>query len=72
MQNMLNRIIEINKQRKRAVGSIKAVLKGAKKEAEDKFWAEAKEGETVEEAKERLAAGVKTKEATKEEQGENK
>ena len=34
------KIIEINKQRKRAVGSIKAVLKGAKKEAEDKFWAE--------------------------------
>ena len=32
----------------------------------------AKEGETVEEAKERLAVGVKTKEATKEEQGENK
>ncbi|MBQ6936369.1 MAG: bifunctional 4-hydroxy-3-methylbut-2-enyl diphosphate reductase/30S ribosomal protein S1 [Clostridia bacterium] len=41
------KIIEINKQRKRAVGSIKAVLKGAKKEAEDKFWAEVKEGETV-------------------------
>ena len=40
------KIIEINKQRKRAVGSIKAVLKGAKKEAEDKFWAEVKEGET--------------------------
>ena len=40
------KIIEINKQRKRAVGSIKAVLKGAKKEAEDKFWAEVQEGET--------------------------
>ena len=30
------KIIEINKQRKRAVGSIKAVLKGAKKEVEEK------------------------------------
>ena len=40
------KIIEINKQRKRAVGSIKAVLRGAKKEAEDKFWAEVQEGET--------------------------
>ena len=43
------KILEVSRQgkRKRAVGSIKAVLKGAKKEAEDKFWAEAKEGETV-------------------------
>ncbi len=40
------KIIDINKQRKRAVGSIKAVLRGAKKEAEEKFWAEIKEGET--------------------------
>ncbi len=40
------KIIDINKQRKRAVGSIKAVLRGAKKEVEEKFWAEIKEGET--------------------------
>ena len=40
------KIIDINKQRKRAVGSIKAVLRGAKKEAEEKLWAEIKEGET--------------------------
>ncbi len=40
------KIIEINKQRRRAVGSIRAVLKESKKEAEAKFWADVKEGET--------------------------
>lgn len=39
------KIIEINKQRKRAVGSVKAVLKEARKEAEEKFWSEATVGE---------------------------
>ncbi len=38
------RVIEVNKQRRRAVGSIRAVLKEAKKEAEDAFWANAAEG----------------------------
>ncbi len=40
------KIIEINKQRRRAVGSIRAVLKECKKEAEAKFWSEVQEGET--------------------------
>ena len=35
------RIIEVNKQRRRAVGSIRAVLKEAKKEATEAFWANA-------------------------------
>ncbi len=39
------KVIEVNKQRRRAVGSIRAVLKEARKEAEAKFWAEAQEGE---------------------------
>ncbi len=39
------RIIEVNKQRRRAVGSIRAVLKDAKKEAADAFWAQAAEGQ---------------------------
>ena len=39
------RIIEVNKQRRRAVGSIRAVLKEAKKEAEEAFWAQAAEGQ---------------------------
>lgn len=40
------RIIDIDKRRKRAVGSIRAVLKEQRKEAEDKFWAQAEEGQT--------------------------
>lgn len=40
------RIIEVNKQRRRAVGSIRSVLKEAKKEASDAFWAQAAEGQT--------------------------
>ncbi len=39
------KVIEVNKQRRRAVGSIRAVLKEQRKEAEAKFWAEAQEGE---------------------------
>ncbi len=39
------KVIEVNKQRRRAVGSIRAVLKEERKVAEEKFWAEATEGE---------------------------
>lgn len=39
------RVIEVNKQRRRAVGSIRAVLKEERKALEEKFWAEAQEGE---------------------------
>ena len=39
------RIIEVNKQRKRAVGSVRAVLKEAKKEASEAFWAQAEVGQ---------------------------
>ena len=39
------KVIEVNKQRRRAVGSIRAVLKSERKAAEEKFWAEATEGE---------------------------
>ena len=40
------KIIEVNKARKRAVGSIKAVLKEERKAAHDKFWDNAAEGES--------------------------
>lgn len=39
------KIIEVNKQRKRAVGSIKAVLGNARKEAQEKFWETAEVGQ---------------------------
>ncbi len=39
------KVIEVNKQRKRAVGSIRAVLAEEKKAAEEKFWAEAQVGD---------------------------
>lgn len=39
------KIIEVNKQRHRAVGSIKAVLKEERKEAHDKFWETAEVGQ---------------------------
>lgn len=39
------RVIEVNKQRRRAVGSIRSVLKEERKANEEKFWAEAQEGE---------------------------
>ncbi len=40
------KIIEVNKQRKRAVGSIRVLLNAERKEAEEAFWAQAKEGQT--------------------------
>ncbi len=39
------KVIEVNKQRRRAVGSIRAVIKEERKANEEKFWAEAQEGE---------------------------
>ena len=39
------RIIEVNKQRRRAVGSICAVLKDMRKEAAEAFWAQAEVGQ---------------------------
>ena len=39
------RIIEVNKQRRRAVGSIKAVLKEERKAKSDEFWAQASVGQ---------------------------
>ena len=39
------RIIEVNKQRRRAVGSIRAVIKEEKKEAAEAFWAKAEVGQ---------------------------
>ena len=39
------KIIEVNKQRRRAVGSIKAVLGNARKEAQEKFWETAEVGQ---------------------------
>lgn len=41
------RIIEVNKQRKRAVGSIRAALREARKEAEQAFWSLAQEGQVI-------------------------
>lgn len=50
LEDLLNKtvkfkVIEVNKQRRRAVGSIRAVLKEERKAKEEKFWAEAQEGE---------------------------
>lgn len=39
------RILEVDKQRRRAVGSIRNVLREAKKEASEAFWASAAEGQ---------------------------
>ncbi|MBO5896125.1 MAG: bifunctional 4-hydroxy-3-methylbut-2-enyl diphosphate reductase/30S ribosomal protein S1 [Clostridia bacterium] len=44
-QTVKFKVIEVNKQRRRAVGSIRAVLKEERKANEEKFWAEAQEGE---------------------------
>ncbi len=41
------RIIEVNKQRKRAVGSIRAASRDARKESENAFWASAAEGQVI-------------------------
>lgn len=40
------RIIEVNRQRRRAVGSIRSVLKEERKAAQEKFWAEVEDGQT--------------------------
>ena len=40
------KILEVNKQRRRAVGSIRLVLKEQRKAGEEKFWAEAEVGKT--------------------------
>lgn len=39
------KIIEVNKQRRRAVGSIKAQASSARREAQEKFWAQAEVGQ---------------------------
>ena len=39
------RIIEVNKQRRRAVGSVRAVLREMRKEAAEAFWAQAEVGQ---------------------------
>ena len=39
------RVIEVDKQRRRAVGSIRAILKEQKKAASEAFWAQAAEGQ---------------------------
>lgn len=44
-QHVQFRIIEVNKPRRRAVGSIRAVLKEARKAAEEAFWAQAEVGQ---------------------------
>jgi len=41
------RVIEINKQRRRAVGSIRAVTQAARKEAEAAFWGTAEVGKVI-------------------------
>ncbi|MEG1835616.1 MAG: bifunctional 4-hydroxy-3-methylbut-2-enyl diphosphate reductase/30S ribosomal protein S1 [Oscillospiraceae bacterium] len=40
------KIIEVDKRKRRVVGSVKAATKDVRKEAEDKFWATAAEGQT--------------------------
>lgn len=42
------RVVEVNRGRKRAVGSIKAVVKEERKEARDKFWETAEVGQKFE------------------------
>lgn len=44
-KNVQFRIIEVNRFKRRAVGSIRAVLKEAKKVAEEAFWAQAEVGQ---------------------------
>lgn len=43
-QKVQFKILEVNRQRKRAVGSIRAVLREQRKELEDQFWQEAEVG----------------------------
>ncbi|MDR1927556.1 MAG: bifunctional 4-hydroxy-3-methylbut-2-enyl diphosphate reductase/30S ribosomal protein S1 [Oscillospiraceae bacterium] len=45
-QTVQFRIIEVNKPRRRAVGSIRAVTQEARKTAEDAFWGQAEVGQT--------------------------
>ena len=50
LEDMLNKdvkftVIDIDKRRRRAVGSIRDAARAAKKEAREKFWAEAAEGQ---------------------------
>lgn len=45
-KNVQFRILEVNRPRRRAVGSIRVVLKELRKEAEAKIWAEIEEGKT--------------------------
>ena len=40
------RIIEVNRQRRRAVGSIRSVLREERKAAQEKFWEQVEEGQT--------------------------
>ena len=47
-QEVQFRIIEVNRSRRRAVGSIRSVLREARKELAEKFWAEAEEGKEYE------------------------
>ena len=50
LEDMLNKtvkfvVIDIDKRRRRAVGSIREAMKSVRKEAQDKFWAEVEEGQ---------------------------
>ena len=45
-QEVRFRIIEVNRQRRRAVGSIRSVLREERKAAQQKFWEEVEEGQT--------------------------
>lgn len=44
-QTVQFRIIEVNRQRRRAVGSIRSVLRDARKAAQEKFWETVEEGQ---------------------------
>ena len=44
-QDVKFRIIEVNRQRRRALGSIRSVLRDARKEAQTKFWETVEEGQ---------------------------
>ncbi len=44
-KNVKLRIIEVNRQRRRAVGSIRATIKDSRKESAEAFWSQAAEGQ---------------------------
>ncbi len=46
-QQVRFRIIEVNRQRRRAVGSIRSVLREERKAAQEKFWEQVEEGQTL-------------------------